>query len=225
MRYIIPDIHGCLKTLIALIDKINLSGSDSIYFLGDYIDRGTNSSGVLDYLIKLNNQFTNSFFLMGNHEFNLIETEKKYDKGTFNHFVSKINKSKDLLNKNYNIKKEYKHFIESELKYFIELKDAFLVHAGFNTLNKPFNDKISMLEIRAMQYDMQIYNNKYIIHGHQPTYINEIKNKINHKSKIIQLDNGCVYTKKHKIYDYTQLGHLCCLNLNTFELITQKNIE
>ena len=54
MDYAISDIHGCYKTLQALIHKINtISTDNTFYFLGDYIDRGPNSKQVLDFLIEL----------------------------------------------------------------------------------------------------------------------------------------------------------------------------
>ena len=53
-RWVIPDIHGCSKTLKCLIENnINLSKEDSVYFLGDYIDRGYDSKGVIDYIMSL----------------------------------------------------------------------------------------------------------------------------------------------------------------------------
>ena len=51
-RWIIPDIHGCAKTLKVLLENmLTVTKHDQLYFLGDYIDRGPDSKGVLDYLI------------------------------------------------------------------------------------------------------------------------------------------------------------------------------
>ena len=52
-KFAISDIHGCLKSFEALLDKIQLSTSDELYILGDYIDRGPDSKGVIDYIWKL----------------------------------------------------------------------------------------------------------------------------------------------------------------------------
>jgi serine/threonine protein phosphatase 1 len=35
---VISDIHGCLKTFVAMIENINPSKDDQLFFLGDYID-------------------------------------------------------------------------------------------------------------------------------------------------------------------------------------------
>jgi Calcineurin-like phosphoesterase. len=49
----IGDIHGCLSPLQALIDKLAPSSDETLVFLGDYIDRGPDSKGVIDYLLTL----------------------------------------------------------------------------------------------------------------------------------------------------------------------------
>ena len=53
-RIVIGDIHGCLKTLQELLEKkILVTAQDQLYFVGDYIDRGPDSKGVIDYLIRM----------------------------------------------------------------------------------------------------------------------------------------------------------------------------
>jgi serine/threonine protein phosphatase 1 len=53
-RIVIGDIHGCLKTLQQLLEKkVRPDTGDELYFVGDYIDRGPDSKGVLDYLIAM----------------------------------------------------------------------------------------------------------------------------------------------------------------------------
>jgi serine/threonine protein phosphatase 1 len=52
-RLVIADIHGCAKTFKALVEKIGLTHEDTLYLLGDYIDRGPDNCGVIDYIIHL----------------------------------------------------------------------------------------------------------------------------------------------------------------------------
>jgi serine/threonine protein phosphatase 1 len=69
-RYVVGDIHGCVDELRRLIETLPLARDDRLVFLGDYIDRGPDSSGVVSYLISLQKQ-CNDFelvFLKGNHE-------------------------------------------------------------------------------------------------------------------------------------------------------------
>lgn len=222
-RLVVSDIHGCSKTLKSLIEKkVHLTKSDKIYFLGDYIDRGPDSSGVLNYIMGLKNDGYSIFPLIGNHEQNLLNAVNEYDKETLKYYVERICKSPDLLNDQKTIKSDYLRFIE-QLDFFYDLDNFILVHAGINfDTNDPFGDKISMVELRKV---LPAKNGKTIIHGHQVTPLTAIIEAIEKREKIIPLDNGCFYTKPHKIYDYKQTGHLCCLNIDTFELFIQKNIE
>ena len=71
MIYAIGDIHGCLSALKELIGQLPIKPEDELVFLGDYIDRGPESKGVLDYLVA--NEKPNWRFLRGNHEQMLLE--------------------------------------------------------------------------------------------------------------------------------------------------------
>lgn len=64
-QWVIGDIHGCYKTLLALIRQIEASeyASDSITFMGDLIDRGPQSAEVVQYAID-----NHIDCCMGNHE-------------------------------------------------------------------------------------------------------------------------------------------------------------
>jgi serine/threonine protein phosphatase 1 len=104
--------------------------------------------------------------------------------------------------------------------YFIELDEFILVHAGFDFDSpEPYCETDEMLWIRDFKYNKQKALNKTIIRGHVPTPLETIIKNVQKREPIISLDNGCVYT------GIDGLGHLLCLNLNTFELIIQPNID
>jgi serine/threonine protein phosphatase 1 len=69
-RYVIGDIHGCADEIRHLIDALPLARGDRVVFLGDYIDRGPDSHGVVSYLRSLQQQHEeiDFVFLKGNHE-------------------------------------------------------------------------------------------------------------------------------------------------------------
>jgi len=72
--FIIGDIHGCLDMLKKLMDKINWSpDKDRMIFLGDYIDRGKDPKGVVDYILDLTKQSSLVECLKGNHEAMLLD--------------------------------------------------------------------------------------------------------------------------------------------------------
>ena len=63
----IGDIHGCLTSLRALVTHAGITPDDTIVTLGDYVDRGPDSRGVIDFLLRLRRDH-NVISLMGNHE-------------------------------------------------------------------------------------------------------------------------------------------------------------
>jgi serine/threonine protein phosphatase 1 len=63
----IGDIHGCALALATLTEAIQPTEQDTLVFLGDYIDRGPDSRGVLDQVIALSQRCT-VVPLLGNHE-------------------------------------------------------------------------------------------------------------------------------------------------------------
>lgn len=84
--YAVGDIHGRLDLLQQLMDLIRHDAADSpsaphIIFLGDYIDRGLDSRGVIEYLIShcATNYAINSDFLLGNHEQVMWRVLDEYD--------------------------------------------------------------------------------------------------------------------------------------------------
>ncbi|KAA1258093.1 Serine/threonine-protein phosphatase 1 [Rubripirellula obstinata] len=69
----IGDIHGCLDALQTLVEFVGLRDDDDVLVtLGDYIDRGPDSRGVLDWLLEFN-KAGRLVSLKGNHEVMLME--------------------------------------------------------------------------------------------------------------------------------------------------------
>lgn len=232
-QWVIPDIHGCKKTLCALItDKVKLNKSDTLYFLGDYIDRGPDSKGVIDYIRSLNDVGFNVRLLKGNHESYLLKALSKKPmtrsllrkKDTYQEIWSE-NYWKSTLNSFgvqniYEIPEDYIQWIE-RLEYFIEIKDFILVHAGLNfDIDNPFEDKQSMLWVREYEIIPEKINYRKIIHGHVPFNLEFIQMNIESQQfDFIALDNG-VYIKNTEGF-----GNLLALELNTMELLVQPNID
>ena len=75
-RYIaITDIHGELDKLENVLSKIKIRTDDIFVFMGDYIDRGANSRGVIDRIIEQEN-YNTCIYLMGSHEYALLHASK-----------------------------------------------------------------------------------------------------------------------------------------------------
>lgn len=76
--YAIGDVHGCLSQLLALERQIladgrRIEGEKWIVTLGDYIDRGPNSAGVVAHLLEPLPEGWKRFSLLGNHEQMLLD--------------------------------------------------------------------------------------------------------------------------------------------------------
>jgi serine/threonine protein phosphatase 1 len=71
----IGDIHGCSIALAALIADIDPQPHDAIVTLGDYVDRGIDSKGVLDQLIELSAR-CHLVSILGNHDQMMLRARK-----------------------------------------------------------------------------------------------------------------------------------------------------
>jgi serine/threonine protein phosphatase 1 len=74
----IGDIHGCLDQLNALLAAIGPTSQDHLIFLGDYVDRGPDSAGVLNRVMGLSKELKVSA-IMGNHEQMMLDARLDAD--------------------------------------------------------------------------------------------------------------------------------------------------
>jgi serine/threonine protein phosphatase 1 len=72
--FAIGDIHGCLAKLFALMEKLPIDReNDTLVFLGDYIDRGPDSRGVVEAVLQVRQTHRKTVCLRGNHEQMLLD--------------------------------------------------------------------------------------------------------------------------------------------------------
>jgi serine/threonine protein phosphatase 1 len=78
--FAIGDIHGCHKKLETLFDRLPIDPErDFLIFMGDYINRGPKSREVISYLLDVRRNMPNTVFLLGNHEYELLEYARTGD--------------------------------------------------------------------------------------------------------------------------------------------------
>jgi hypothetical protein len=78
VRWVIGDIHGMLRALRSLVKAIDQADAGArLYFTGDYVNRGPDSRGVIDFLLTLDR----ARFARGNHDdvFELVLGERGLD--------------------------------------------------------------------------------------------------------------------------------------------------
>jgi serine/threonine protein phosphatase 1 len=189
---IIGDVHGCLGMLQRLLEKIHWHpDSDRLIFLGDYVDRGEDSRGVIECVLEISRTAEHVDCLMGNHEKILLDFIEGRDASTFflNGGTSTLN-SYRTFQRGYEIPlipEEHILFLRS-LKPWIELDDYYVVHAGLRPgVELENQSEEDLLWIR----DSFIFSNypfrKKIIFGHTPFSSPLVmENKIG-------LDTGAVY--------------------------------
>ncbi len=232
-RWVVADVHGSLRTLEALVyQTLKLSVHDQLFLLGDLINKGPRSAGVLDFVLHLQARQFGVFTLRGNHEEKLIRAWHAYQQqpspAAKAHFLRRV-KSPDLLDGEGQLPARYVRLLES-LPYFYELDRFYLVHAGFNFDSPdPFADGKSMLTIRRQDANPTA---RTIVHGHRVTSLGTIRQRILSRSRVIPLDNGCHYGSRFRGTNpwiirliKGNVGRLCALNLDSFELVGQPNCD
>jgi serine/threonine protein phosphatase 1 len=203
--FIVGDIHGCLDMLKRMLEKIQWQPeNDRLIFLGDYIDRGDDPKGVVEFILELEKLSSRIQCLVGNHE------------AAFLDYLSGKEKKLFLMNGGYRTLESYdatregpdNHLVPAShldfynsLEKYLELEDYYVVHAGFRPgVPLPEQNFEDLVWIR----DPFIFSahdfGKRVIFGHTP--FSEpllLENKIG-------LDTGAVYGNK-----------LTCLELPEFK--------
>ncbi|MCX6222178.1 MAG: metallophosphoesterase family protein [Bacteroidia bacterium] len=209
--FAIGDIHGCFNSFKKLIEeKIQITKSDKVVLLGDYIDRGSQSKEVIDYIIELQNNGFDIVPLLGNHEAMLLDA---FDKDERLSLWIQNGGSETLrsfgISSLKNLAPRYLEFF-NKLPYYFEFEDYLFVHAGFNDeIEDPFNDRYHMIWKCRKKYTHSILRAKTIIHGHCVVPSITCDEQIKNNNPVINLDTGCVY------FDYNSQGRLTSLEIYT----------
>lgn len=221
-RYVTTDIHGCLQSFQHLVEhKLVFGPEDELYVLGDYVNKGPDSRGVLDYLMQLPRRGGRVVCLRGNHDQELLDASRGL------HELAWASADRELTLRSFgvgqveDIPARYLQWLD-DLPYQYELLDFVLVHAGFDFRLPPAEmrrDWPTMLNIKEFVFDASRLGGKRLVHGHVPTPTEEVQRRTDNHAQSIGLDTGCVY--RHN----PELSHLAALNLDTFKLTLQPNIE
>lgn len=212
--FVITDLHGKNELFRKSLKEIGLKKTDKLILLGDIIDRGEDSKGLLDTIILLKEHSFDVTCLMGNHEQMLLDAHLNVnnlnlwllnggDKTLSSFLTSSLDK----------IPKKYIDFIKS-FKYYYEFEQFIFVHAALNMLiDNPFSDiKTILWERNPLDFlDMNWLGDRKLIHGHNPIEKEKIQDSITNNESIISIDNG-VYMNKNNH------GAMCILELKELKL-------
>ena len=201
--FAIGDIHGCLDKLLKLLGVLDVDWTqDTVVFMGDYIDRGPDSKGVVETVLGLRGHHERAVCLLGNHERMFLNWIDGREEQLF-----LTNGGRDTL-RSYGIPFDAKdravrvppahlEFFRSLLPFY-ETETHLFVHAGVRP-GIPFElqDPHDMIWIRHEFYQADHGLKKTIVFGHSPFMREPFVGE-----KRVGIDTGAVYG-----------GMLTCLEL------------
>jgi serine/threonine protein phosphatase 1 len=203
--FAIGDIHGCNSKLDTLMEKLHINAKeDTLVFVGDYVDRGPDSKGVVDSILEIRKTADNVICLKGNHELMFLNYYcERRDEELFMHngglrTLISYGFMREGRAENLNVPESHMQFF-STLQLYYETDHYIFVHAGLRP-GIPLEQQ-TMDDLFWIRYDF--INSPYdfgktVIFGHTPisyTAPHIEKNKIG-------IDTGAVFG-----------GKLTCLEL------------
>lgn len=211
--FVISDLHGNNELFRKALKQVGLKKNDRLILLGDMIDRGDDSKGVLDTIFLLKEHGFYIDLLFGNHEVMFLEAltdtnvlsqwlRNGGDKTLSSFLTSSIEK----------IPVKYIDLLRAS-KYYLEVEGFILVHAALNMiLDNPFEDIHTILWERDPQKYLvpSFLGDRRLIHGHSPTIQEDIVRMIKYEP-IICIDNGSFLKRE-------SYGSVCILELETMKV-------
>ena len=229
--YIIGDVHGCYKSLLALIEQFPNKQNSKIVFVGDLIDRGANSCEVIEFII--NNNYD---CVMGNHEELFLEYapnkdefgndfSMEYSPYYFERCGGKATiesyKSKEVYSKHYDFIQNLPLYLEH--KDYKTPDDRYLV-VSHSTVGKTWclrnsteNYQLDDFRTNTLWSRWKNFDNYDIfnVYGHtifQEPLLNDYS---------CGIDLGCFYQNKGKLPS----PRLCALEFPSMKIFIQESLE
>ena len=168
-RLVFGDIHGQFDGLMKLVNFIDCSADDKLFFLGDLIDRGDRSADVVRWVME--NGHT---CLRGNHEQMCLDAYRS-NEGSLVWKGWMMNGGSNTLD-SYDEGRVPQEHIDwmQQLPLFMDLGDAWLVHAGLNP-NVPLElqgaPEFCWIRDEFHSATEPFFTDKIIITGHTITFV------------------------------------------------------
>ncbi|APY01322.1 metallophosphoesterase family protein [Lacinutrix venerupis] len=184
--FAVGDIHGGLKALKQVLERIEKQDNDCFIFLGDYVDGWSESAQVIQYLIHFSEKY-DCVFIKGNHD---VWCEKWLESETTNE-AWLIHGGKETV-ESYNAfseeeKQKHLKFFQNMKLYYLDDDNRLFLHAGFTSMHgvekevfkKSFYTDRTLWEMslamdKRIKEDSELYPNRLkhyneIYIGHTPT--------------------------------------------------------
>ena len=215
MIYVMSDIHGEYDKFIAALKTIHFNDEDTLYILGDMLDRGKEGIRILQDIMYRSNIIP----ILGNHEFmalNIFKVlMKEITEDSLKLFSEDFVESMGMWIKDggkptldafkqltQNEREDIITFIEDFEVYeeiTINKKNYFLSHAGLNNFDE-FRD-ISDYYLHEFifgrcDYNKVYFKDKILVTGHTPTRLISGEDQVYKKNNHLAIDCGCVFGGK-----------------------------
>lgn len=132
--FVIGDIHGGLKALLQVLNKIKVTEQDTLIFVGDYVDGWSESAQVIQFLIDLSGKI-NCIFIKGNHD---VWCQNWLKKGDVNP-TWYVHGGKETIDSYVGFSTEEKQqhftFFENMPLYHLDTENRLFLHAGFTSMH------------------------------------------------------------------------------------------
>ena len=220
MIYVMSDIHGNMERFNSIMEQINLQESDTLYVLGDVIDRYGDGIKILRKIMKMDNVK----MLLGNHEYMMLqslEPNNKEEECEQEHSLRLWYRNGGEITHNYlkHIRKdirqevfEYLNSLPLEYEVIINEIKYLLVHASpVRAYNKSkYKNETEFAVWNRWKRGDSIPKEYTMIFGHTPTsFFRAIEPlQIWREGRAIAIDCGCGY------FD----GRLACLRLDDMKV-------
>ena len=169
----IGDVHGCLMPLNDLLAAVKPTPDDLLITLGDLVDRGPDSKGVIDWMIRLRASGVKLVCLRGNHEIMMVEARKGGSSelrmwqsvgglqtlGSYGTAPGRAGTLKD-------VPAEHWDFLENGLVDYHETERFIFVHAAVYTDHELDEQPDDMLFWEFLPAAMRHQSGKTVICGH-----------------------------------------------------------
>lgn len=211
--YAVGDIHGHLNLLRRANDLIETdrarAGADQaqVIYIGDLVDRGPNSAGVVDLLVKLSQADPRITVLRGNHDHMLVEfldgaKSGRSSRGRFDYLADGIGGRSTLESYGLSprlsqaqlreqaletIPKAHQKFLRN-LPYSHRAQECLFVHAGIRPgIALADQEPLDLIWIREDFLLDERDHGPLIVHGHTPDQ------RAMHWGNRVNLDSGAAY--------------------------------
>lgn len=228
--FAIGDIHGGLKALTQVLNKLELKDGDKVVFMGDYVDGWSESAQVVQLLIELS-QKIDCIFIKGNHDVwcqNWLKNANDVNPSWFLHGGKETMESYDGFSAEE--KKQHLIFFENLPLYHLDEENRLFLHAGFTSLHGVEKEKHqeyfyldrSLWEMvlaldksipkDSIFYPKRLQHYKEIYIGHTPTTNYNESLPIN-IANVWNIDTGAAFK-----------GKVTGLNIETKEFVQSDNL-